>query len=101
MRSLRVKILNKLRIGHLNINSLRNKFELLSHQIKNNIDILMISERKLDESFPTSQFFINDFSSPHRLDRNCKGGGIILYSREDIPSKLLLTKKNLAEAFFC
>ena len=77
LRSLRVKNLNKLIIGHLNINSLRNKFELLTHQIKDNIDILMISETKLDESFPTSQFFMNGFSSPHRLDRKCNGGGIL------------------------
>ena len=89
LRSLRVKNLNKLIIGHLNINSLRNKFELLTHQIKDNIDILMISETKLDESFPTSEFFMKGFSSLHCLDRNCNGGGIILYIRENIPSKLL------------
>ena len=98
LRSLRVKNLNKLIIGHLNINSLRNKFELLTHQIKDNID-LMISERNLDESFPTSQFFMNGFSSPHRLDRNCNGGGILLYIREDIPSKLLSIERDLTEAF--
>ena len=57
------------------MNSLRCKFEL----IKDNIDILMISEIKLDESFRTSQFFMNGFRSPHRLDRNCNGGGILLY----------------------
>ena len=100
LRSLRVKNLNKLIIGHLNINSLRNKFELLTHQIKDNIDILMISETKLDESFPTSQFFMKGFSSPHRLDRNCNGGGILLYIREDIPSKLLSIERDLTEAFF-
>ena len=100
MRSLRVKNLNKLIIGHLTINSLRNNFELLTHQIKDNVDILMISETKLDESFPTSQFFMKVFSSPHRLDRNCNGGGILLYIREDIPSKLLSIERNLTEAFF-
>ena len=89
LRSLRVKNLNKLIIGHLNINSLRNKFELLTHQIKDNIDILMISEAKFDASFRTSQFFKNGFSNTHRLDRNCNGGGIVLYIRNDIPSKLL------------
>ena len=99
LRSLRVKNLNKLIIGHLNINSLRNKFELLTHQIKDNIDILMISETKLDESFPASQFFMKGFGSPHRLDRNCNGGGILLYIREDIPSKLLSIERNLTEAF--
>ena len=67
LRSLRVKNLNKLIIGHLNINSLRNKFELLTHQIKDNIDIFMISEAKFDASFRTSQFLKNGFSNTHRL----------------------------------
>ena len=78
LRYLRVKNLNKLIIGHLNINFLRNKFELLAHQIKDNVDILMISETKFDESFPTSHFLMNGFTSPHHLDRNCNGGGIFL-----------------------
>ena len=60
----------------------------------------MISETKLDESFPSSQFFMNDFSSPRRLDRNCSGGGgILLYIREDT-SKLLPIERDLTEAFF-
>ena len=75
-------------------------FELLMHQFKDNIDILMISETKLDECFPTSQFFIKGFSSPHHLDRNCNGGGILLYFREDIPPKLLSIERDLNEAFF-
>ena len=64
LRDLRLRNLNKLIIAHLNINSLRNKFELLIPQIKDNIDILMIAETKLDESFPASQFLINGFSAP-------------------------------------
>ena len=93
--------MNKLIIRHLNINSLRNNIELLAQQIKDNVDILMISETKLDESFPTSQFFMNGFSCPHRLDRNCSGGGgILLYIRQDIPSKLLSIERDLTEAFF-
>ena len=100
LRSLRVKNLNKLIIGHLNINSQRCKFELLMHQIKRNKSILMISKTKLDESFSTSQFFMNSFSSPHRLDCNCSGGGILLYIREDILSKLLSIKGDLFGGFF-
>ena len=79
LKALRLKNVNKLIIAHLNISSLRNKFEFLISLIKDNIDVLMISETKLDESFPTSQFMINGFSAPFRLDRNDKGGGIILY----------------------
>ena len=42
---------------------------------------------------------MNGFSSPHRLDHNCNGGGILLYIREDIPSKLLSIERDLTEAF--
>ena len=91
--------MNKVIIGHLNINCLRNKFEIQAQQIKDNIGILMISETKLDESFPTTEFFMNGFSSFHRLDRNCNGGGIILYIWEDLPSNLFSIEKNLTEAF--
>ena len=44
--------------------------------------------------------FMNDFISPHRLDRNCNVGGILLYIREDIQSKLLSIERDLTEAFF-
>ena len=67
--------------------------------INNNNDILMISETKLDPSFPTGQFHIHGFSEPYRFDRNSNGGGILLYIREDIPSKLILTKITI-ERFF-
>ena len=46
----------KIIIAHLNINSIRNKFDFLADIIKDNIDILMISESKLDDSFPKVSF---------------------------------------------
>ena len=48
--SLRRKHLKKLIIAHLNINSLQNKFEFLVGKIKGKVDLLMVSETKLDES---------------------------------------------------
>ena len=77
----------------MNINSLRNKSGLLKDQIKGNIDILMISDIKIDDTFPHSQFFIEGFSTPYRLDRDSNGGGILLYVREDIPSNLIPIEK--------
>ena len=53
------------------------------------IDILLISETKLDDSFPTSQFYIPDFGSLFRLDRSMHGRGHLLYVRNDIPAKSL------------
>ena len=81
----RVRLNNagRLIIGHLNINSLRNKFEMLPETVQDKLDILLISETKLDPSFPSSQFAIEGFSSPSWLDRNSSGGGIMLLVRED------------------
>ena len=74
--------LNKIAVAHLNINSLRNKFDSLIEQITWNIDILIISETKLDTSFPTGQFLINGYSELFRIDQNSQVGGIMLYVRE-------------------
>ena len=57
LKSFRIRNLNKIVVGHLNINSISNKFDFLAHQVKGKIDILMTSEAKLDEIFPPSQFF--------------------------------------------
>ena len=99
LKSIRIKNLNKIIIGHLNINSLRNKFDFLVTQVKGSIDILMISETKLDESFPIGQFLMDGYRDPFSLDRNENGGGILLYVREDISSKLLSFSSNI-EGFF-
>ena len=99
LKSIRIRNLNNTVIGHLNINSLRNKFDFLVTQVKGYIDILMISETKLDESFPIGQFLIDGYSAPFRLDRNGNDGGILLHVRDDIPSKLLSMNSN-TEGFF-
>ena len=80
---------NRLIIAHININSIRNKFEMVKTTITDKTDILLISETKLDSSFLVNQSLIDGFTPPYRLDRNANGGGIMLYVTEDIPSKLL------------
>ena len=90
---------DRLIFAQLNINSLRNKFESLQHIINKNIDILLISETKIDSSFPSAQFHLEGYATPYRLGRNANGGGILLYIREDIPSKLLNTDLSI-EGFF-
>ena len=61
-------------IGSININSIRYKFEQLKLCIKDNIDILIIQETKIDESFPTNKFRIDGFNPPYRRDRTAMGG---------------------------
>ena len=66
---------------------MRNKFEPLVRFVGNNLDILMVSETKIDDTLPESQFLIEDLPKPFRLDRRTKGGGILLYIREGIPCR--------------
>ena len=61
--------------------------------IRGKVDILMISETKIDESFPLGQFKVNGFNAPFRLDRNINGGGIMLFVREDMPAKLIASSR--------
>ena len=72
----------------MNINSIRNKFDTLTYIIGNNIDIILISEKKIDDTFPTDQFFIKGFSAPYIQDRNRTGGRLLLLAREDVPSRI-------------
>ena len=67
--------LSRVIIGHININHLAGKFENLTYLIKDKLDVLVITETKIDESYPTSQFIIEGLSPPFRLDRNKDGGG--------------------------
>ena len=62
---------------------------ILSEAVLGNIDILMVSEIKIDVSFPISQFVIQGFAASFRLDRANTIGGILVYVWGDIPSKLL------------
>ena len=76
---LRRKInLNKLVVAHLNINSIRNKFEAFMPNVSEEVDLLMISETNIGRSFPKSQFLIKGFSDPFRKDRNVHGAVIFI-----------------------
>ena len=103
LHHLKFKNVNRLVIGHLNINSLRNKFNSLKLLVKNSLDVFMISKTKLDETFPEGQFLMDGFIPPYRMNRNTNGGGIALYVREDIPSRQISFKNdgNDIEHFLC
>ena len=51
-------------------------------------DILMISETKLDDTFPYALYHLG-FSNPYRLDTNSHGGGILVYVRDNILSNFV------------
>ena len=60
----------------------------------------MVSETKLNNSFPVGQFLIDGYSPPIRLDCNIHGGGLMLLVREDVPCKLLSLENKLMEGFY-
>ena len=67
--------------------------------IKSEIDIFMISETKIDNTFPISQFTITGYSISFRLDRTSHGGGILLFVREDISCKITKTAMMILRGF--
>ena len=97
-----LKYPKKLVTFHININSLRNKFEILRSLLSELLDVLMITETKLDNSFPEQQFHIEGFNIPFRLDRNRHGGGLLLYVRNNINAVFLKSYvfPDNIEAFF-
>ena len=86
IKNLKLRNVNKVISGIININSLPNKFEQLKRLVIKHIDVLVITETKLVDSFPSSQFLMKDFAEPFRLDRNRNGGGVMIYIRDDISS---------------
>ena len=55
--------------------------------------ILLISEARLDNTFPVAQFNIDGFCRPYSHDHCSNGGDILLYIRDDITSRLLTDYK--------
>ena len=100
LKSFRIANLNRIIIAQININSIRNKSDALISSIRGNVDKIMISETKIDDSFRTWQFLIDSYTALYRLDRNNVGGGILVYVREDRPSKLISVNFQSREGFF-
>ena len=69
LTDIRFKNRNRHIIGKLNISSIRNKFGFLCSKISRNLNLLVVSEAKLGDSFPTGQFLMSGFCKSYRLDR--------------------------------
>ena len=78
---------SNLNFAYLNINSVRNKFKNFKELINGNVNILTIVKTKPDGSFPTSQFELEGYYSPFRLDITKQIGGLLVYIRSSIPSR--------------
>ena len=60
----------------------------------------MISETKIDDSFPIGNFVTDGYNTLYRLDGNSNSGGILLYKREYILSYVIAIEKNPVERFY-
>ena len=81
LKSIHLTNADRLIIAQLNINSIRNKFDALKTIFSGIIDILGITESKLDNT--------NQFPLPFCLDRDSYGGGVMIFVRDDIPCRVL------------
>ena len=73
--------LNNVIIDLLNVNHFAGKYNDFKLIIPGNIDIMILVETKLGNSYPTSQFLIDSYSTPFRRDRNKSGKLLNLHVR--------------------
>ena len=72
---------------------MRNKFSsLLKQTLLSKTDILLLSEAKIDDSFPDSQLFAEGFKM-YCKDRTKTGGGLLLYVNEILNGKVINSYK--------
>ena len=90
LHDLRFDYPKNLLYGYLNINSLRNKIHDL-RQMKHDvpIDYFVISETKLENSFPNAQLTFNNYEIRVRRDRDKHRGGLIGFVKKGIICKKL------------
>ena len=57
--------------------------------LQGKVNILVLTEIKLDNSFLTNQFLTEGYSKPLGQIRGRNGGGLLVYIEQDIPYKEL------------
>ena len=68
---------------------MRNKFADFSELIADYIDVIILAETKLDNSFPRNQFSLPGFKAPIRLDCRSNSGGLLVLISQQITSKVI------------
>ena len=75
LKQRRISNINRVIIGHLNVNLFATKLDDIKTIIPGNVDIIVFCETKIDDSYPMAQLLIDGFGKPFRQDRNSYGGG--------------------------
>ena len=68
LKQIRISNVNRVIIGHLNVNFFAVKLDAIKTIIPGNVDIVIFGETKLDASYPTAQLMIDGFKTPLRKD---------------------------------
>ena len=82
------------------INNDDNAADILKNIKLQNINRLVITETKLDDSYPKNQFTIDGYSAPYRNDFNKNSGGVIIFVRDDLVCKEVHKTENNGEGIF-
>ena len=94
------KSVNNLKIGHLNVRSLKNceHLQLVKHTIlQNKLDVLTLSDTWLNSSITDLELKIPGHDL-YRIDRNIKtGGGVGAYARKTYKVKVLDDISNISD----
>lgn len=61
--------------------------------MKGNVDALVISETKLDNTFPQGEFRVPGFDPPIQKDQNQVGGGIMVIVKKDFTAKFSYSER--------
>ena len=85
LSNLRKNNVNKIINRYLNINYIRNKFEYFKYLIVEYVDVILISETKLYNTFPQCLYGL--FHTPYREGRADKRGRLLLHIRQHIPCR--------------
>ena len=64
MRDISKKNMNSIEIVQLNINSIRNKFDLIVFDVIRNLDILLRTKISIDNCLPENHFKTDGFTTP-------------------------------------
>jgi len=84
VKEIRLKFATNVIISHINVNSVRNKFDEIRYMLGNGfLDIMCISETKLDSADSNNLFNVDKFTM-FRQDKRKNSGGLMVFVNEKI-----------------
>ena len=70
---------------------------MLTSIVSDKIEVRLLPETKIEETFPLDQFLFPGLEKPFMLDKDFRGGSIVLLIRNNIPFRLLKSELVLSD----